>query len=280
MEENNTPVVEETLVDETVEEVTAEPQETENQGEPTEEIKPFMNITYNKEELALDQERAIELAQKGMNYDKVQEKLSSYENNKLLKWAEEYSKKVGYEDHDKFLEAVTKEEEAKQYQQTVDKYKAIYGEEAAEKMAEMEKSVSELKERNSKADEEEKKNKEYSDTISWYNDMKEQGVFTEVFNADSIPQEVWDKKAEGETLKNAYMDYTLRNMKTIVEQNTLKNINQKQDTSTGSIKEGNQATVEEKWTKDYINKMVETHGDKWIDSNFDKVEKSGYFGKF
>lgn len=40
------------------------------------QIAPFMNIKYNKEEIALTQEEAVRLAQKGMNYDRMYEKLN------------------------------------------------------------------------------------------------------------------------------------------------------------------------------------------------------------
>lgn len=46
-------------------------EEAEQPTEASEE--PFLNIRYNKEDVALTRERAIELSQKGMNYDKVLE---------------------------------------------------------------------------------------------------------------------------------------------------------------------------------------------------------------
>ncbi len=46
--------------------------------EKTEETEsPFLTIKYNKEEKGLTMEEAIELAQKGMNYDKINEKFTN-----------------------------------------------------------------------------------------------------------------------------------------------------------------------------------------------------------
>ena len=54
--QENTDEVDNISTDENVENVEENPQEL-----------PFLNIKYNKEEMALTQEQAIELAQKGMN---------------------------------------------------------------------------------------------------------------------------------------------------------------------------------------------------------------------
>lgn len=51
-----------------------------NQDNPDEEhtsTSPFLKIRYNKEDLDLSQEQAIELAQKGMNYDKLTERYTN-----------------------------------------------------------------------------------------------------------------------------------------------------------------------------------------------------------
>jgi hypothetical protein len=48
-----------------------------------------LKIKYNSEEMELDADRARELAQKGMNYDKVQEKLQALETDPRLSFIEE-----------------------------------------------------------------------------------------------------------------------------------------------------------------------------------------------
>jgi hypothetical protein len=55
-----------------------------------EETTPFMQVKYNKEEVALDQEQATTYAQKGMNYDKIKESRdeiqSQYDNDGARKY--------------------------------------------------------------------------------------------------------------------------------------------------------------------------------------------------
>ena len=52
------------------------PQTEDVDTQPT-ETTPFLTVKYNKEEVALDAEKAREYAQKGMNYDKLHEKYES-----------------------------------------------------------------------------------------------------------------------------------------------------------------------------------------------------------
>jgi hypothetical protein len=51
-----------------------EPVEPSEPIKPTEPQESFLEIKYNKEQLKLDKEKAAELAQKGMNYDKAVER--------------------------------------------------------------------------------------------------------------------------------------------------------------------------------------------------------------
>lgn len=70
--------------DSTEEEAEAPAEETPSEEEAKPE--PFLNIRYNKEDVALSREEAIELAQKGKNYDKI---LGSYNdlNSKISRLA-------------------------------------------------------------------------------------------------------------------------------------------------------------------------------------------------
>ena len=83
--------LDESLFNEPIDESNSTEEEAEAPAEETpseEEAKPepFLNIRYNKEDVALTREEAIELAQKGKNYDKV---LGSYNdlNSKISRLA-------------------------------------------------------------------------------------------------------------------------------------------------------------------------------------------------
>lgn len=56
-------------------------EETQEEVEETEQVEqqpqPFLNVRYNKEDVGLTQEQAIEYAQMGMNYGKLNEKYSA-----------------------------------------------------------------------------------------------------------------------------------------------------------------------------------------------------------
>ncbi|MBQ0035527.1 MAG: hypothetical protein KBT35_01270 [Firmicutes bacterium] len=64
-----------TEVEETV---TEEPTQNENQQDDQQvETEPFLNIRYDKQDISLTKEEAIELAQKGKNYDRINERYTN-----------------------------------------------------------------------------------------------------------------------------------------------------------------------------------------------------------
>ena len=93
MLENNQPVVEETV---------------ENQSA---EQEAFLRVKYNKEELALDQEKATELAQKGLNYDKIYEERNSLKekwetNSNKIEFVDQFLKDNGYDSMAEYKKAI------------------------------------------------------------------------------------------------------------------------------------------------------------------------------
>ncbi len=86
-DESDLPAEEEETGDD---EISVESDEKEVEEKPEEAAEPsdssieqdqpdFLKIKYNKEEINLSRDRAIELAQKGMNYDKIHEGYQAYE---------------------------------------------------------------------------------------------------------------------------------------------------------------------------------------------------------
>ena len=65
----------------------------EENEEPTDSFS--LNIRYNGQDQSLTREQATTLAQKGMNYDKVYEKLQAAQNNPVLKIIENNAKRAG-----------------------------------------------------------------------------------------------------------------------------------------------------------------------------------------
>lgn len=83
-----------------IEEVNDTPDEEEVEETEVEETEPtptedFLQIRYNGQDQSLTREQATTLAQKGMNYDKISQKLQDALNNPVLKIVESNAKKAG-----------------------------------------------------------------------------------------------------------------------------------------------------------------------------------------
>jgi len=76
-----------------MEDLQAQPQaEQEKEAETTPQT---IKVKYNHEELELPHDEATALIQKGMNYDKIKEKLDTLSNSKALKILNDRAKKLG-----------------------------------------------------------------------------------------------------------------------------------------------------------------------------------------
>lgn len=105
---DNDPVEqEEAVVDEEEQEEETEVDEEEQEGAPTtEQTLAKLRIKYNGEEQELDEDAAREYAQKGMNYDKIAEKLRQQEAH-----LDRIARNEGYKDHAELVANLDKLEE-------------------------------------------------------------------------------------------------------------------------------------------------------------------------
>jgi len=174
----------------------AQPQATET----TETPQPFLKVKYNKEELDLDEERARELAQKGLNYDKLQERLQALESDPRLSFVENLAKQYGMTP-DEYIQAVQAQQEQERINELVQQG---ISEELAQEMLENRKFRQQFEaERQAKA-EEEKKNAEYNDFFDYFKQANGRDFNSQT---DEIPQSVWEMNANGIPLKYAYMQH-------------------------------------------------------------------------
>jgi len=74
---------------------TTEETEQPVEAQPQAEENPFLDIKYNGATEHLTEAEAIALAQKGRNYDKLQERLEAMENNPVLKLIEAQARNAG-----------------------------------------------------------------------------------------------------------------------------------------------------------------------------------------
>ena len=283
MIDNITPDVEE-VVEEVIEEpvesddtqIESDETEQEEQSEETsEEIIDRLMITYNGEEKELSFDEAKVLAQKGMNYDKVIGKLEEANNNPLLRWAKGFRDKNGFNDTDTFLTALNKEEEERKLNDLISKN---IPKEYAEKLLEVDK----IKEQLAQKDEKDKSTKEFSDFLDWHDSMVSKGVYPEALDAKSIPQSVWDSVNTGMSLREAYMENSLTNLRSTTEQATIDKLSKNANSSPGPVNKNSKAE-DTPLTTDGIEKllsqMTESKQREWIANpeNYAKAEKAGIF---
>jgi hypothetical protein len=91
----------------------AEPQAGEESAEdttPEADTKPYkIKIKYNHEEMEIPEDEAIPLIQKGMNYDKLQERYNAIQNDPRLsryQKIEQISKLLGYQSDEQLIDAL------------------------------------------------------------------------------------------------------------------------------------------------------------------------------
>lgn len=245
--------------------------------EVEEQPKFEFEVQYNKEKKIInDPEELRTYAQKGMNYDKIQSRLEQLESDPLRQWANDYMKKVGYDDPLKFIADVQKEQAEREFNNRVQEFvERGYAPDVAREMAELKKENQEIKSQIQGLTQKTEQQREYEDFINWHNEAQQQGLVGEL-KADEIPLQVWETQRRGVPLKYAYMEYVLPQIKVQTEQNTLKNLQKNAETSTGSTKDGG-SSENENWSKEYIEQMAESQGSEWVKKNYKKIEKSGYF---
>jgi len=167
--------------------------EGEPEGEPQGEPEPFIKIKYNKEEVALDREKAIELAQKGMNYDKIYEKLQQLENDPRLSFVEQQAQRYGMT-AEQYLEAVREAEEQEQLNELIQQN---IPEEIAKEIMENRKFREQWEQERRAREQEEQRQADYQAFLETFPDVK----------PEDIPQSVWEEVKQGKSLVDAYTRY-------------------------------------------------------------------------
>lgn len=247
-------------------------QPTDEEDEPdfSDDDKAFLDrfeITYNGEQIKYEsKDDLIRDAQKGRNYDRILEQRNGYRDNPAYKYIDDYMKQSGYKDPAKFVRDIrinTKAEEL-----------VAKGMKAEDARAEAEQFVSNMPMVDARG-------QEIGSFLEWQSSKVSDGIFPEAIDEHNIPQEVLDAYERGESLKEAYTDYMLKDIRTKTEQSTLKKVADNKKKSAGPIEKGvksdNKSMTPEQITKK-LSSMGRKAQEKWIDANFDMIEKSGYFG--
>lgn len=163
-------------------------------------------VKYNHEEQELGYDEAVPLIQKGMNYDKVEQRVRELESDPRLSFVEEMAKEQGMEVNE-FLEAVKSAREDRQLQELVQQN---IPEEYAREILENKKFREQFEAEKKAKEEEGKKNQEFGEFFEFFKQANDRDY---VPGQDEIPQEVWDAHAQGTPLKFAYMQHHNQQLK-------------------------------------------------------------------
>jgi hypothetical protein len=234
---------EETPVSEEVDTLETEQTEVEQQQEA--ERQAFLKVKYNSEEMDLDEQTARELAQKGLNYDKVQGRLQELESDPRLSFVEELAREQNM-DVNEFLEAVRTAREEQQLNELVQQN---IPEEYAKEMLENRKFREQQKAEQKAKEEEAAKNKEFGEFFEYFKQANGKDFDTK---SDEIPQEVWDLNAQGIPLKFAYAQHENAQLRAQLQTLKQNETNKKRAPINGTTQYGsNEATSEDEFLKGF-----------------------------
>lgn len=223
MENEDIEVVETEDVEEEVDTIEGENTEEEStnsenvENPESEELKPFMNVKYNKEDRGLSQEEAQLYAQKGMNYDKIHDKLSTYETaiNSLAGMQGMTA--------DQWLEQAAQAEQEQKRQE-------ILNQGAPEELVD---DILYAREERARMESEKKEQEQLDKIDSEYKGLTD--YLGKEIAVDDIPDSVIEVWQSGVPLKYAYMEYERPMLEEQIEQRVLGNVDKRNNASTGTI---------------------------------------------
>jgi hypothetical protein len=219
---------------------TGEENQTEPKEESKEDFKSLLDelskkVKYNKESVQIESiDDVVNNYQKGLNYDKLVEKLNSLENSKAMSYINNKAEELGMS-VDEYMDQVENYEKEQQKQREQEKLDDMIANGVPEDVAKEVIATSQLrkelqaeknkleKEKKEKQDKE-SKDKEYADFIKEFPEVK----------PEDIPKEVF-VDAENSSLREAYMKYQLEEQKKQIE--ILKKQNENKSSSVGSTTE-------------------------------------------
>jgi len=217
-------------VEETKEESeSSTPNETDNSNEETTEVdyKPLLEalsqkVKYNGESVTIDNiEDLITNYQKGLNYDKKQEQYENLQNSKVEQYVSKKAKELGLT-VDEYIDQVENYEREQEKEKEKARLEEMINNGVPEDVAkeviatsqlrkQLQEKENALKEQEEAAQKEKDKNKEYSDFVEKFPDVK----------PEDIPEEVF-VNAQSSNLVSAYKDWLIKDLETklqIQEQN-------------------------------------------------------------
>lgn len=186
----------------------------------------YFTVKYNKEEVQVPYEQAPDYIQKGMNYDKVNQRVSEYENqlNRVAQLS-------GYQSHDELLAAldgIEQQRQREQYEQ------AGIDPDMLNQILENHPDMQFAREMKQKQEQDQKFQSEANELFAEFPDLK----------ANQIPAEVWQLQKQYELqnkhipLLDAYLRVNYKSLGQQKEQEAIQKLQQNNLSSTGSLAGG------------------------------------------
>lgn len=224
----------------------SETQET--QGENTTSTEgmtqdAFLEIKYNKEQIKLDKERAAELAQKGMNYDKAVERAKQEARDA---WIAEQ----GFEWNGKPITTEAEYKQALKEQEMREKYQSQnLPDEVVQELIENRKFREQFTKQQEEAQKKAQQEADFQSFLETFPDVK----------PEDIPESVWNDVEKGKSLVDAFTRYENQQLKEklskLSEQKQTEQQNQENaQSSTGSVT-GNGDSKPVRFTREQVAKM-------------------------
>lgn len=154
--------------------------------EPEKADDDFLTIRYNKADMKLTKEKAIELAQKGANYDHVFQELQSYREGPIGKAMKAYADAAGMP-VEKYAEMMVEQQKAAAEKQALQELQEQYPDAPEELLREHVKLKLEENEVKAAGEAETRQQREWAEVLAEYPDM----------TPDKVPQDVHDAVANG-----------------------------------------------------------------------------------
>lgn len=237
------------IIETAVEETT---QDTSNESTPTENLSEndYLEIKYNKEQIRLDKEKARELAQKGMNYEKAVERAKQEARDA-------YIAEQGYEWNGKPITTEADYQQALREQQLIEQYQQRdLPDEVIQELIENRKFRENYEKQQQEIQLKTQREIDFQNFLQAYPDVK----------ADSIPLSVWETVERGESLVNAYMRYEnqLLKQKLNIETKNQENAN----SSIGAVR--STGTTSPYYTREQVGKMSTAE----VNQNWKQIQES------
>ena len=158
----------------------------------------FLTIRYNKADMKLTREKAVELAQKGANYDHVFQELQSYREGPIGKALKAYADEAGMS-IEQYAEMMISNQEAAAEKAAIEKMEDEHPDWPEDAIRELVRSQRAGAKEQARSAEEAKRQHEWAEALAAYPDIK----------PDSIPQDVQDAVANGSTPLAALREHEL-----------------------------------------------------------------------